>query len=66
MDKLKSVLAFGGILTRADIDVLSINFRHRKFKAGEYVQELHEVASDIIFINNGILRILDYTSPLEC
>ncbi|MEO6633625.1 MAG: Crp/Fnr family transcriptional regulator [Mucilaginibacter sp.] len=58
MDKLKSALAFGGIMTREDIDALSLHFKRRKFKAGEYVQELHEVASEIIFINNGILRIL--------
>jgi CRP-like cAMP-binding protein len=58
MDKLKSALAFGGILAREDIDALTSNFKHRNVKAGEYVQELHEVATDIIFINNGILRIL--------
>lgn len=58
MDKLKSALAFGGILTPEDIETLALNFRYRKVKAGEYVQELHEVATDIIFVNKGVLRIL--------
>lgn len=57
MDKLKSALAFGGILSGADIKALALNFKHRKAKAGGYVQELHEVATEIIFVHSGILRI---------
>lgn len=57
MDKLKSALAFGGILSGADIEALALNFEHRKAKAGGYVQELHEVATEIIFVHSGILRI---------
>ncbi len=55
---LKAALAFGGILSDEDIQLLSTDFRHRKVKAGEYIQELHEVATDIIFVNSGVLRVL--------
>lgn len=57
MDKLKSALAFGGILSGADIEALAINFRHHKAKAGGYIQELHEVATEIIFVHSGVLRV---------
>lgn len=58
MEMLKSALAFGGILADEDIQVLTADFKHRKVKAGEYLQELHEVATEIIFVNSGVLRLL--------
>lgn len=57
MEKLQSALRFGGILSEHDISALSVHFRRRKLKSREYVQELHEVATDIIFVNNGFLRM---------
>ncbi|RBQ11534.1 Crp/Fnr family transcriptional regulator [Pedobacter miscanthi] len=57
MDRLKSALAFGGILSGNDIETLASHFRYRKVKAGAFVQELHEVATEIVFVDRGILRI---------
>jgi len=57
MDKLKSALAFGGILSQSDIETLAMHFRYRSVKAGEYIQELDEVVSEILFLDSGILRI---------
>lgn len=57
MDKLRSALSFGGILSERDIETLTSHFRHHKFKSGEYVQELHRITTDIVFVQNGILRL---------
>lgn len=58
METLRSALAFGGILSDEDIERLTMDFKHRKIKAGEYLQELHEVATAILFVNCGVLRLL--------
>ncbi|RKF36400.1 hypothetical protein BCY89_27795 [Sphingobacterium siyangense] len=58
MEKLKAALAFGGILAASDIDLLAASFKLRQVKAGTYIEELHEVASEILFVESGILRLL--------
>ncbi|WP_031529632.1 Crp/Fnr family transcriptional regulator [Dyadobacter crusticola] len=57
MEKLKSALAFGGILSTVDIESVASNFRHLTVKSEDYVQDLHEIASEIIFVESGILRL---------
>jgi CRP-like cAMP-binding protein len=58
MEMLKSALGFGGILADEDVQVLIADFKYRKVKAGDYLQELHEVATHIVFVNSGVLRLL--------
>lgn len=57
MEKLKSALAFGGILTALDIDLVASHFSTRELKQDEYFQELGKTATEIAFVNKGILRI---------
>lgn len=57
MEKLKSVLGFGGILSRQDIDYVASHYRRRNLKAGEHFQEFHKIASEIAFVESGILRV---------
>ncbi|WP_183560525.1 Crp/Fnr family transcriptional regulator [Mucilaginibacter sp. SP1R1] len=54
---LKSALSFGGILSDEDVCTLVSDFKHKKVKAGDYLQEFHEIATDIIFVDNGVLRL---------
>jgi len=58
MDKLKSALAFGGILSASDIETLTKHFVYRSIKAGDYIQELDETVSEILFLDSGVLRVL--------
>lgn len=57
MEKLKSVLSFGGILSKADIDCVSSHFRNKKLKVNEHFQEFHKIANEIAFVDSGILRV---------
>ncbi|MFH6959146.1 Crp/Fnr family transcriptional regulator [Flavobacterium aquidurense] len=57
MEKLKSALAFGGILTALDIDLVASHFSTRELKQDEYFQELDKTATEIAFVKKGILRI---------
>jgi CRP-like cAMP-binding protein len=57
MKKLKLVLSFGGILSKPDIDNIASHYRNRLLKAGEHFQEFHKIASEIAFVENGILRV---------
>ncbi|UOE52510.1 Crp/Fnr family transcriptional regulator [Mucilaginibacter sp. SMC90] len=57
MKRLKSALSFGGILSEDDVDILASDFKYRKVKAGDYLHEFHEIATDIIFVDNGVIRL---------
>lgn len=57
MEKLKSVLSFGGILSATDIDEVAAHFKNRKLKAEERFQGLHKIANEVAFVNSGILRV---------
>lgn len=57
MEKLKSALSFGGILSKTEIDEVYYNFGIRKIKAGEHFLSLHRVAKEIAFVDNGVMRI---------
>ncbi|WP_281637784.1 Crp/Fnr family transcriptional regulator [Flavobacterium marginilacus] len=57
MEKLKSVLGFGGILSAEDIDYIVSNYKCRALKAGEHFQEFHKICNEIVFIENGIVRV---------
>ncbi|MDR0265427.1 MAG: Crp/Fnr family transcriptional regulator [Sphingobacterium sp.] len=54
MEKLKAALSFGGLLAASDIDLLAASFKLREVKAGTYIEELHEVASEILFVESGV------------
>ena len=58
MEKLKSALSFGGILSATDINILAAGFKLHHLKGGTYIEEFHEVASEIIFVDSGVLRLL--------
>jgi CRP-like cAMP-binding protein len=57
MEKLRSALAFGGILTPEDIDLVTSQFEMRALKQDEYFQELGKTTSEIAFVDKGILRL---------
>ncbi|SFC64572.1 cAMP-binding domain of CRP or a regulatory subunit of cAMP-dependent protein kinases [Parapedobacter composti] len=57
MEKLKSALEFGGILSKQDIDYVASHYKNRSLKAGEHFQEFHKIANEIAFVESGILRV---------
>lgn len=57
MDKLKSILSFGGILTREEIDYIIPFFKYSKLKANEHFLEFQKIAHEIAFVESGILRV---------
>lgn len=57
MEKLKSALSFGGILSEGDIAIVASAFQHRELKPEEYFQEFGKIANKIAFVENGILRV---------
>ena len=63
MEKLKSALSFGGILSQNDIDKVASNFCLKKLKASEYFLPLQKVAKEIAFVNSGILQV--YSTDLD-
>jgi CRP-like cAMP-binding protein len=57
MEKLKLALDFGGILSKENINHILLHFRNRKLKANEHFHEMHKIANEIAFVENGILRV---------
>lgn len=57
MEKLKSALSFGGILSKDDIEKVAASFNLKKLKAGEHFQKFYKVANEIAFVDSGILRV---------
>ena len=57
MEKLKSALSFGGILSEGDITIIASAFQQRELKSEEYFQEFGKIADKIAFLENGILRV---------
>jgi CRP-like cAMP-binding protein len=58
MEKLKSALSFGGILSENDIALIASAFREEELNPNEYFQEFGKIADKIAFVENGILRVL--------
>lgn len=63
MEKLKSVLGFGGILTANAIEEISLLFEEDSFKANEIIQDFGKITNKVGFIEEGIIRV--YTSGKE-
>ncbi|SJZ84869.1 cAMP-binding domain of CRP or a regulatory subunit of cAMP-dependent protein kinases [Chitinophaga eiseniae] len=61
MKKLTATLGFGGILTPQDIRHFSAHFKAKQLKTGEHFQKDGEVAREIAFVENGILRLYGVT-----
>jgi len=57
MQKLKSILRFGAILSDADIEVIASNFKQKHLAASNYFLEIGQIAHEIAFIESGIVRI---------
>lgn len=57
MEKLKSILGFGGILSKDDIEYVSSHFKNKSLKANEHFQGFHKIANEIAFVESGILRV---------
>ncbi|GGF24080.1 Crp/Fnr family transcriptional regulator [Flavobacterium limi] len=57
MEKLKSVLGFGGILTTAAIDEIALLFEKNYFKANEIIQDANKISNRVGFVENGIVRV---------
>ncbi|MBZ4192612.1 Crp/Fnr family transcriptional regulator [Niabella beijingensis] len=57
MEKLRSVLSFGGILSKDAIEQVAAHFKRRLLKTNDHFQEVHKTAREIAFVENGILRV---------
>lgn len=57
MEKLKSALSFGGILSKTDIENVAAHFKSRQLKAEEHFQDFHKIANEIAFVESGIMRV---------
>lgn len=57
MEKLKSVLGFGGILADKDIEEISLLFEKKYFKANEVIQDSNKISNIVGFVENGIVRV---------
>lgn len=57
MQRLKSILRFGAILSDADIEVIASNFKQKQLAASDYFLEIGQIAHEIAFIESGIVRI---------
>lgn len=57
MEKLKSALSFGGILSATDIETVASCFNSRKLKSEEHFQNFHKIANEIAFVESGVLRV---------
>lgn len=57
MEKLRSTLAFGGILTAEALDYVLPFFEQESFRSLDYFLELGKVSNRLAFINWGIFRI---------
>lgn len=57
MEKLKSVLGFGGILTTTAIEEISLLFEKNYFKANEIIQDSNKISNRVGFVENGIVRV---------
>ena len=56
MEKLKTALGFGGILSKEDIHYIFSHFKIKKLKATEHFHEINKIANEIAFVEKGILR----------
>lgn len=57
MEKLRSALGFGGMLSKEDIEVVLGHFKDKKLKTGEHFHQMHGIADEIAFVEEGVLRI---------
>lgn len=57
MQKLKSILKFGAILSDQDVDEIAAHFKSKSLRTSEYFLEIGQIAHDIAFIESGIVRI---------
>lgn len=57
MERLKSALSFGGILSKNDIDKVASTFSIRKLKVNDHFLNLHKIAKEIAFVDSGIMRV---------
>lgn len=62
MEKLKSVLSFGGILSKKEIEYISSFFNYNKLKPEEHFQQFQKIAREIAFVESGILRVYSVDS----
>lgn len=57
MEKIKSILRFGAILSDSDIEEIASNFKMKNLNATEHFLEVGQIAHEIGFITSGIVRI---------
>ena len=56
MEKLKSSLSFGGILSHESIDQVSLLFEKNELRANGHFQSIDNVSNKIGFVEKGIVR----------
>jgi CRP-like cAMP-binding protein len=57
MEKLRTALGFSGILSGESIDYVITHYRKRSLKVGDHFHELHKIAREIAFVEQGVLRV---------
>lgn len=56
MEKLKSALSFGGILTKENIEDIIFHFEEKQLQAGTDFLTMGKVSNEIGFIDSGVVR----------
>ena len=57
MEKLKSMLKFGAILSDSDVDYIASKFKNKPIKATEYFSEIGAISNHMGFVEQGIIRV---------
>ena len=57
MEKLKSLLRFGAILSEDNVEEIASNFKLKQLQTGDHFLEVSQIAHEIAFIESGIIRI---------
>jgi len=57
MEKLKSALSFGGLLTKENIEDIIFHFEEKELQAGEDFLKIGKVSNEIGFIDSGVVRM---------
>ena len=57
MEKLKSMLKFGAILSNSDVDYIASKFKYRVITATDYFSEIGTISNHMGFLERGIIRV---------
>lgn len=56
MEKLQAALGFGGILTKQEVNEITLHFEEKRLKAGADFLSIGRVSNEIAFVTGGVIR----------